>query len=231
MDGFTFPVEIVRTSRRKSATFEVDCGVIKVRVPDFMSDENVRRLVVRKSVWMRNKIEEYKTRPSNNLKEYVSGENFPILGKNHRLKVVECSEPSTVELKDGYLYVTSTVGQSNPSQIQTSVEEWFKTLALNRLTEKTERYAKIIGVEPTSVSIKSYKSRWGSCSSTGDISYNWKIIVAPHKVVDYIVIHELCHLREQNHSPRFWRHVERYAPDWKECRNWLKNTPIIFDVR
>ncbi len=231
MDGFTFPVEIVRTSRRKSATFEIERGVIKVRVPDFMSDENIRRLVVQKSVWIRNKLQEYKARPSNNHKEYVSGENFPILGKNHRLKVVESSEPSTVQLKDGYLYVTSAIGQSNPSQIQTSVEEWFKTLALNRLTEKTERYAKIIGVEPTSVSIKSYKSRWGSCSSSGDISYNWKIIVAPHKVVDYIVIHELCHLREHNHSPRFWRHVERYAPDWKECRNWLKNTPIIFDSK
>jgi predicted metal-dependent hydrolase len=72
------------------------------------------------------------------------------------------------------------------------------------------------------VGVKEYKARWGSCSSSGDVTYNWRIIMAPHHIVDYIVVHELCHLLEHNHGPKYWKHVKSVVPDYKECREWLK---------
>ena len=99
---------------------------------------------------------------------------------------------------------------------------WYEKHALERLKEKTERYSKIIGVKPVSVNIKDYKSRWGSCSSNGDILYNWRIIIAPHKIIDYVVVHELCHILEHNHSKKYWRHVSNNFHNYVECQNWLK---------
>lgn len=231
MDEYPYPVDVIRSNRKKTASVELDGRFVRVRVPEFLSEDQVRRLINQKSGWIRSKLGEFNKRPAVRKKEYVSGENFPILGKNHRLKVVENSNSSSVQLKDGYLIVTLMTGQSKPSNIQTLIEDWFRSLAEERLTEKTERYSKIIGVKPTSVSVKSYKSRWGSCSKSGEIFFNWKIIVAPNKIVDYVVIHELCHLREHNHSRQFWRHVERYAPDWKESRRWLQEMSVTFEAR
>ena len=77
--------------------------------------------------------------------------------------------------------------------------------------------------------IKNYKARWGSCSAKGDIGYNWKIVIAPRKIVDYVVFHELSHLLQHDHSERFWGQVEKYVPDYRECRSWLKkNGPGLF---
>lgn len=73
-----------------------------------------------------------------------------------------------------------------------------------------------------SVKVKSYKSSWGSCSRSGDISFHWAIIMAPHYIVDYVVVHELCHMIHHNHSPAFWQQVEKVLPNYSECRGWLK---------
>jgi hypothetical protein len=96
-------------------------------------------------------------------------------------------------------------------------------LAEEKMTEKTRRYAEILGVTPDAVAVRDYKSRWGSCSVKGEIKYNWKIIIAPNHIIDYVVVHELSHMRHPNHSRDFWRYVGRVIPDYRECREWLKN--------
>jgi predicted metal-dependent hydrolase len=78
-----------------------------------------------------------------------------------------------------------------------------------------------IGVEPARVQIRDQRSRWGSCSTRGTLSFNWRLVLAPFDVLDYVVVHELCHLREPNHSRRFWKLVEQRRPDWREQRDWL----------
>jgi predicted metal-dependent hydrolase len=106
--------------------------------------------------------------------------------------------------------------------LRTALEQWYFSKALEKLKEKTKRYSEILSVKPISVSIKEYKSRWGSCSTNGEVTYNWRIIIAPHHIVDYIVVHELCHLLEHNHGPKYWKHVESVVPDYRICREWLK---------
>lgn len=222
MDRFEFPVEVIRTSRRKSASIYLDGEGIKVRVPEGISDSYVQDLIVRKSPWIKRKLREAGLATPPRPREFVSGETFPYLGKNYRLKVLE-GDTSSVKLQGGYLeaIVSGSLGRKE-EQVRSLLVQWYQTHARERLREKTRRYAKILQVEPGSVSVKDYKSRWGSCSIKGDISYNWRIVIAPHRIVDYVVVHELCHILEHNHSPDYWRHVGRVIPDFKECRQWLK---------
>jgi predicted metal-dependent hydrolase len=84
-----------------------------------------------------------------------------------------------------------------------------------------EEEAPELGVEPTRIQIRDQRSRWGSCSTRGTLSFNWRLVLAPFEVLDYVVVHELCHLREPNHSSRFWKLVEGRRPDWRRQRAWL----------
>ena len=106
--------------------------------------------------------------------------------------------------------------------VRQHLEYWYLSHALDRLTEKSHRFAEILGVKPKSIKVRDYKARWGSCSASGDVSYNWKIIMAPHHIVDYVVVHELCHMLQHNHSPRYWQHVEKIIPGYREDLEWLK---------
>ena len=157
-------------------------------------------------------------------KEYVSGESFAYLGKNYRLLLTQ-DNLGAVKLKNGRLVLgvdQKLTIQEQESLVKDKLVKWYIYHAEQWLIDKTNRYAKMIGVHPQSVKVKSYKSRWGSCSAKDEVSYNWKIIIAPHHIVDYVVIHELCHILHHNHSSEFWKSVARIIPDYKECRKWLK---------
>ena len=228
MDDFAFPVEILRTNRKKSASIQLDGDTVKVRVPKSLSDARVRELISKRNGWIQTKLKEQAEQAPRQAREFVSGEAYQYLGKSYRLKVVTDPDPDlNTKLIGGYVTV-SVPDKTNQQAIKALLESWYCERALARLTVKTERWAKIIGVAPASEAVKRYKARWGSCAISGDISYNWQIIQTPHRIVDYVVVHELCHLLEHNHSPKFWAHVERHMPDWKERRDWLKLNPPIF---
>jgi len=221
---FDFAVEIIRTERSKSASIEIEGDIVKVTVPKNLSEVRIEDLIRNRTAWIRNKlkIQTEAIRPKS--KEYVNGETLTYLGRNYRLKCVS-GGAGGAKLKNGYLTIHVEKGASGSGcerSVRPSLEEWYRAHALEKLKEKTKRYACIIGVSPKSVDLKDYKARWGSCSSSGDVTYNWRIIIAPHHIVDYIVVHELCHLLEHNHGPKYWKHVERVVPDYKECREWLK---------
>lgn len=222
MDGFEFPVQVIRTDRKRSASIYLEGDGVKVRVPKGLPDGRVRDLIARKSPWIRRKLKEAELTALPKPKEFVSGETFSYLGRNYRLKVLR-GDTQSLKLKGGYLEARiSDSSKTQEEEVRSLLVDWYRIHARERLEEKTRRYAKILQVEPNCVSVKDYKSRWGSCSTTGDISYNWRIVMAPHLIVDYVVVHELCHLLEHNHSAAYWRHVERVVPGFRECREWLK---------
>ena len=223
--NFDFPLEIIRTERSKSASIEIEDDIVKVTVPQNLSDQRIEELVKNRTVWIRQKlkIQTETIRPKD--KEYVNGESFTYLGRNYRLKCTS-GDAGEVKLKNGYLTVPLGRGVSGgdfEGSVRQSLKQWYQSRALEKLKEKTKRYASILGVSPQSVDVKEYKSRWGSCSNTGVVTYNWRIIKAPRHIVEYVIIHELCHLIELNHSPRYWMNVEKFIPRWKERRDWLKS--------
>ena len=221
---FDFPVEIIRTDRSKSVSIEVIDGIVNVIVPQSISEKRIEDLIKARTTWIRQKLKLQASVVVPKAKEYVNGESFTYLGRNYRLKCVK-SATGDVKLKNGYLNVPVADAMREAKLtgfLRNSLEQWYFSKALEKLKEKTKRYSEILGVKPISVSIKEYKSRWGSCSTNGEVTYNWRIIIAPHHIVDYIVVHELCHLLEHNHGPKYWKHVESVVPDYRICREWLK---------
>ena len=141
---------------------------------------------------------------------------------------------ASIEVASNRVIVTvpASVSDSRIRELVGKRTAWIKTKLkeeISRPPSKPKEFVsgEIIGVTPKSVSVCSYKSRWGSCSVNGDLSYNWRIILAPHRIVDYVVVHELCHLLEHNHSPRYWKHVAHHVPDYKDCREWLKHHDLL----
>lgn len=156
--------------------------------------------------------------------EYVGGDAFAYLGKNYRLKVTR-GEPEGVKLKGGRFLLAvppKLQGDAQSAYVKDQLARWYRKHALQRLQQKAARYAPLLQVAPNSINVKYFKARWGSCSVHGDITFKWRIIMAPHRIVDYVVVHELAHLIHHDHPPRFWKAVEAVFPDYRECRAWLK---------
>ena len=157
-------------------------------------------------------------------REFVSGESFSLFGKNLKLKVLEGGRVGT-KLDGDYLSTNvraSEIGDLRKFRIKTYIEKWYIQEAYKRLEDKVIKYSEIIRVNPREIKVKNYKSRWGSCDKKGRLTFNWHLIKAPHSIVDYVVIHELCHMVQSNHSPKFWHEVEKYDPSYKKHKKWLK---------
>jgi predicted metal-dependent hydrolase len=218
-------VEVVRSIRRTAGLHIVGTD-LQVRVPEHLEDQRVAEILKQKRPWIRSKVAELQRVPPHRSKELVSGETFPYLGRNYRLKVQEGHQVG-VCLSGGYLRATIRPTEHNETQelrIQQYLQSWYRSRALERLQDKTHRYAQQIGVSPAGISVRNFKSRWGSCDKKGKVVFNWNIIKAPHSIVDYVVIHELCHLIHPNHSKVFWELVGRHDASYPEHRQWLRKT-------
>ena len=219
-DGFI--AEVIRTNRRKSADIRVEDGAVSVLVPVNTPAEKIDQLLAAKRRWIKEKITLHRDATPINPKQFVSGEAFSYLGRNYRLKV-ERGPFAPVKLQGGRLVVTTPQGAESPHIVRNALIRWYKHQAARKLREKVERYSEIVGVHPRSIGVRSFKSRWGSCTPKGRIELNWMIMMAPNRMVDYVVVHELCHLIRHDHSDDFWREDEKVMPDYQECRDWLRD--------
>ena len=213
--------QVIRTSRRKTAQVRVDAGKVSILVPSDLSESRIDDILTKKTQWIRGKMYLHGQALPVQLKEYVSGQSFSYLGRNYRLKALKGSQ-SSVKLLNGRLQVTLPTGSKSPEKVREALTVWYRLHAEARIQEKAARYAPVIGVNPKSVGIKTFKSRWGSCHLSGDILYNWKIVIAPNRIVDYVVVHELCHLKQHDHSDKFWKLVGQVIPEYAECKEWLR---------
>ena len=120
------------------------------------------------------------------------------------------------------VHLSELVGEPGHPLVMQSLKKWYLSAAQSALLERLTYWSGQIGVHPQRLSLRDQKTRWGSCSSRGGISLNWRLIMAPPPVIDYLVIHELCHLRHPNHSPAYWREVACWCPDFRQHRQWLR---------
>ena len=220
-----FPINIVRTNRRKTISIMVAEGHVRVLVPKRLSGKEVSQIVDKRLPWIRDKIRARSQITPLKPTEYVTGSKFMYLGKNYKLKLVP-NGFEQVKLRNGcfVLGINGCVRNKNRQNIvREKLVDWYFRQSEKHLRKRTDFYGRILGVEPKKIYIKQYKTRWGSCSIKGVIGYNWTIIMAPNRVIDYIVVHELSHILEHNHSVAFWLRVEGILPNYKLSRDWLKN--------
>jgi len=215
----------VLRSLRRTAALHIVGSELQVRVPQHLGDERVAAFLQQKRPWIRSKVAELQLLPPPpRQRELVSGESFPYLGRHYRLKVQE-GHAVGVCLSGGILRATvrpQEQGDQRRARIHQYLERWYRARALERLQEKADRHARQMAVTPAGVSVRAFRSRWGSCTKQGQVVFNWPIIKAPHPVVDYVVTHELAHLVHPNHSRAFWQLVERHCPAYARHRTWLK---------
>lgn len=224
-----FIAEVIRTQRTKSASIKVDEGAVSVVVPRDLPLERIQQLITDKKRWIKEKLYIDEQAQPISEKEFISGESFPYLGRNYRLKV-EQGPYQPAKLFKGRVVVTVPMSVDDTNIVRNAVVRWYRTRALEQFQNKSKRWGLLIGVAPKSVGIKAFKSRWGSCSVDGDVLFNWKVVMAPNRVVDYVVVHELCHLVHHDHSKGFWKEVERLMPDYAECKEWLKVNAMGLEV-
>ncbi|MFO7830561.1 MAG: SprT family zinc-dependent metalloprotease [Desulfuromonadaceae bacterium] len=214
-------IEVIRSRRRKSAEIRVAEGTVSIRVPMHTSVDQIDAFLHARRDWILKKVALQAQMSPAKPRAYVSGELFSYLGSNYRLKVEEGAF-APVKLQQGCLIVTVPGGRTQAHLVRNALIRWYKQRAYEKLNQKVEQLAPQVGAHPSQVEIKSFKARWGSCSSTGVVQFNWRIMLAPTQMVDYVVVHELCHLLQHNHSKAYWREVERVMPDYRACREWFK---------
>ena len=220
-DAGGFIAEVIRSRRRKTVDVRVEQGIVSVVVPSDLPVERIDALLADKRAWIKEKMILHREARPLSTRRFVSGEAIPYLGRNYRLKVVD-GPFAAPRVETGRLVVSVPGGAIQPEMVRNAVLRWYRRRAQEKLKTKVARLAPVVGVKPGQVEVKAFRSRWGSCSPRGDVAFNWRIMMAPNRVVDYVVIHELCHLIQHDHSPAFWREVARRMPDYTECREWLK---------
>ena len=222
----SFEYEVVRRPRRKTVGICVKPDqTVQVAIPERFPLAKVDALVRGKADWIRRKLSQYQeVQAQYPPKQYVSGECFSYLGRDYRLHVVEGKDEPVCLRRD--LLELGVASGLSPEQhrecVVQSLEAWFREQAQQYLSERTTWRAERMHVAPASIGIKAYRSRWGSCHADGRIYFNWRIIMAPPTIVDYVVVHEMCHLVHHNHSRNYWGLVESIMPEYHDARAWLK---------
>ncbi len=208
---------IIRSKRKTMAIHILPTGIVEVRAPFKIPKEVIDRFVAAKEEWIRNKLLLMKERTNSRAafrldygdRVLLEGREYPIAAK-----------PGNRIGFDGTQFYM--MPELNFMQIKDACVRIYKLVAKQVLTAKTLEYASKMGLTPTNIKISSAKTRWGSCSGKKSINYSWRLVMAEENVIDYVVVHELAHIKEMNHSARFWAIVKGVLPDYKDRQLRLK---------
>lgn len=209
--------EIIRSRRRTFALIVETDGRLVVRAPLHARQAEIEWVVAQKADWIERKREQFRiAKKTSPLRRFQDGEPFFYLGQAHVLKIVSHQSPPLV-LDGDFRLAHSALPRASHV-----FEAWYHRQARELFNRRVAHFARQHGLHYAGVRLSSARTRWGSCGSKGTLNFNWRLVMAPPAVIDYIIIHELAHLIERNHSPRFWAGVAAMLPDYKVQRAWLK---------
>lgn len=199
-------------------------GQLTIISPLGKSESEIRQAVQLKSKWVAKKLSEMKRYESfNKDRQFIDGEIFYYKGDEYTLQIVvnERYKRLQVHMKDSKLQVYTA--STDSENIQYAIERWYKKHALDVILERVTHYQQYFSAQPAQIVVKKQKKRWGSCTAKHKLLFNFKCIMLPLCILDYIIVHEMCHMVHFNHSKEFWLHVERILPDYKQRKEWLKH--------
>lgn len=208
--------KLTRSKRKTIALIVERDGALTVRAPMRAPRYLIDQFIQQKADWIIRARERIKSAPQTPAKLYQDGEKFLYLGSSFNLKLVT-QQRAALHLDDGF-----TLRHSAQNKGEAIFTRWYKERAYGIISERVRQYAQQYGFTPKQVKISSAKTRWGSCSHDGSLNFTWRLVMAPLDVIDYVVAHELAHLRVKNHSPKFWEEVEELCPEYKKQRKWLR---------
>ena len=202
------PYEVIRKDRKTVGIVVEPTGSVKVKAPIDLSDTQVQDIVDKKKDWIAKKIAKTQQikKPVPKIQEPVSGEGILYKNNYYRLLIHKTSKKSAIQLigRNLNIYVKTKDESNLPGKIKELLIVWYKENSYNYLEKRIKRFAPYLGVQPKELQVRELKNRWGSCTGSENLIFNWRLIMAPISVIDYIVVHELAHLKDPNHSEKFW---------------------------
>lgn len=217
---------IKRSKRIKTSELIIDSERIEIRTPLNKTLKDTRRIVRNKVQWILRKQNQYRNSIQEIMKPiFEDNSTLPYLGKNYHLRINTNQPRKTIKFTNGEFVICITSSddcQDTKSEVRKLYDDWLKKIAYPILSKKTEIFAQKVGVRVQGISVKSrLKSRWASLTKKGSINFNMHLIKAPHDVIDYIALHEICHFKIKGHSHHYWNLIYRYMLDYQEKINWL----------
>jgi len=219
------------TERRTTDIVIERNGVITVRPPLEMTPQQIDETVLRKRMWIYRNLAEWRDlNAARVVREWVSGESFLYLGSSYRLALVQ-DQDEPLKLKDGrFLLLRSVVEAGGADAAREAFETFYCNKSLVRIRQRVAFLAEKVGVRPGTVHVRNIGYRWASCLQNGDLHFHWKCMMAPLTIIDYVVVHELCHLHYRDHSDAFWNEVDKVLPNYRERKEWLRVRGVGLDL-
>lgn len=217
------PHKIERSRRKTIGLFVTPDGNLIIKAPIFATKQDIDIIIKKKERWIKRKIEKTSQIAPTAVHEFVNGEGFLFLGKMYRLKI---GKYQSVTLGN-YLFFPK-------SQVRKKVEyetliNWYKKQALKKITSRTNWYTKKMGTT-ANVRLSDARKRLGSRGRNNDLLMNWRLIMAPLPIIDYIIVHELAHREEKNHSKKFWSIIKIVLPDYENAKVWIKHNGHLLNI-
>ena len=216
LEGQHVTYTLKRSSKRRSIGLRIDDRGLTVSMPLKASERWLHEVLQDRANWVIDKLEEWQSQAPEK-PSWTDGDIIPYLGEILTLRVG--SFPKTLQHVGEELRVKD---EGNTARIEKRVSAWYRQQALPLFVARAEHYAQKLEVKPKSIRLTTARTRWGSCTTQGEVRLNVQLIRLPHYLIDYVIVHELAHLREMNHSAAFWRVVEIACPDYARLRSELK---------
>ncbi len=216
LDGRELSFLLKRSANRRRAVLSVDEHGLTVSVPWRTSDRYIARFLQDSAAWVLRKLEQWESRKVQT-RQWKTGELIDYLGQQLRIELA-ADECALTQLHDDAILRVGLPPAHVTQDVRDAVVKWFRRHASVHFRHRVEHYSAQLGIQPPRVFLSNAQTRWGSCNANAQVRLNWRLMQARLGVIDYVVAHELAHLKEMNHSARFWRVVERLCPDYAAAR-------------
>ena len=224
----TISYTVVKSNRRKTSQITVDKDSVVVRTPVSKRMAEIKEIVDGKKQWIfRKQLQFQKQRSVVQKPTFISGSKLSYLGRNITLKILKNRKTEAVTLKKDTITISIKSKRISKNTIKKLYQKWLMKKATKLFETKVAKLSKKVKLKPSKINIKDLKNRWGSATSDNTINLNMNLIKAPSSVIDYVILHELCHLKIKGHSDKFWSMVKKYMPNYEDQRRWLEINDVI----
>jgi predicted metal-dependent hydrolase len=216
----------LRRSRRRTIGFTIDDRGLSIAAPRWVGQREIDAALAERADWIVRKLvawRDYTRRRERTAIRWEDGATMPFLGRDLVLRL-DPGHRGKPRLEGAELRL-GLPPQASPDQLRDRVQAWLQQRAREHFAERLAHFGREHGVAPARWALSSARTRWGSCGADGTIRLNWRLMHFPPEIVDYVIAHELAHLRELNHGPAFWSTVGELFPDWQRARAWLRTQP------
>ena len=216
-------ITIEKTERRKTVSIFIERdGSVRVLAPASASDETIETAITSKEYLIFTKLAKWKELNQGKInREFVNGQSFLYLGRNYRLKLTE-DQDVPLKISGGFFLLDKRY----LPKAEKVFKDFYKEKALLKIKERMKVHEDKFSIKPTAVKVLELRNRWASWTPKNGLNFHWKCIMAPVSVLDYIIIHEMVHLKYPNHSTYFWNELDKKMPDFREQENWLKRNGV-----